>query len=196
MALCRREGIATVLVTNGCVNSAPAAEILALTDAANVDLKCFSAETYEKVLGGNLEAVLRFIETARSTGTHLEISTLIVPGLNDGDGETRRCAEFIAGLSPDIPWHLGAYHPDYRYGAPPTSPAALAAIARMGRERLRYVYTGNIPGERNDTPCARCGAILVSRRGYRVDRRGLAAEETPRGSVFRCARCGEPAPIA
>jgi pyruvate formate lyase activating enzyme len=196
MALCRREGIANVLVTNGCVNSEPAAEILALTDAANVDLKCFSAETYEKVLGGNLEAVLRFIETAHRTGTHLEVTTLIVPGLNDSEDETRLCAEFIAGLSPDIPWHLSAYHPDYRYEAPATAPAALASIARMGREHLRYVYTGNIPGEHNDTLCSRCGATLVSRRGYRVDNRGLAPLKTPRGKVYRCACCGETAPIA
>jgi pyruvate formate lyase activating enzyme len=195
MALCRREGIANVLVTNGCVNSAPAAEILALTDAANVDLKCFSAETYEKVLGGNLEAVLRFIEAAHRTGTHLEITTLIVPGLNDSDDETTRCADFIAGLSRDIPWHLSAYHPDYRYDAPPTAAAALASIARMGRERLRYVYTGNIPGEHNDTACPNCGATLVSRRGYRVDTRGLALQESPGGKVYRCARCGEIAPI-
>jgi pyruvate formate lyase activating enzyme len=195
MALCRGAGIATVLVTNGCVNSAPAAEILALTDAANVDLKCFSEETYEKVLGGNLGAVLRFIETARAAGTHLEITTLVVPGLNDGADETTRCADFIAGLSRDIPWHLSAYHPDYRYDAPPTSAAALAAIARMGRERLRYVYTGNISGERNDTACPHCGATLVLRQGYRVDARGLALREGPGGRAYRCARCGEAAPI-
>jgi pyruvate formate lyase activating enzyme len=194
MALCRREGIANVLVTNGCVNPAPAAEILALTDAANVDLKCFSAETYEKVLGGSLEAVLGFIEGAHRAGTHLEITTLVVPGLNDGEAETGRCAEFIAGLSRDIPWHISAYHPDYRYEAPATSPATVAAIARRGRERLRYVYTGNIPGERNDTACARCGAVLVSRRGYRVEVRGL--EETPRGKGYRCAGCGETAAIS
>jgi pyruvate formate lyase activating enzyme len=195
MALCRREGIATVLVTNGCVNGAPAAELLALADAANVDLKCFSAQTYEKVLGGNLETVLRFIEAAHSGGTHLEITTLVVPGLNDGAAETALCADFIAGLSRDIPWHISAYHPDYRYDAPPATADALAAIARMGRERLRYVYTGNIPGEHNDTACPRCGATLVSRRGYRVEARGLALREGPGGRVYRCARCGEPAPI-
>nr|BBE38040.1 pyruvate-formate lyase activating enzyme [uncultured Treponema sp.] len=195
MALCRRAGIATALVTNGCVNKAPAAEILALTDAANVDLKCFSAETYEKVLGGNLDAVLRFIEAAHRAGTHLEITTLVVPGLNDSEAETRRCAEFIAGLSPGIPWHLSAYHPDYRYEAPATAPAALAAVARMAREQLRYVYTGNIPGERNDTPCPCCGAMLVSRRGYRVDTRGLSAQETGQGMVYRCARRGAAATI-
>jgi pyruvate formate lyase activating enzyme len=195
MALCRREGIANVLVTNGCVNPEPAAEILALTDAANVDLKCFSEETYEKVLGGNLGAVLGFIEAAHRVGTHLELTTLVVPGLNDGEEETRRCAEFIAGLSPDIPWHLSAYHPDYRYGAPPTTAAALASIARMGRERLRYVYTGNNPGERNVTPCPRCGATLVSRRGSRDDVAGLAPQETARGRGYCCRWCGEMAPL-
>jgi pyruvate formate lyase activating enzyme len=194
MALCRQQGIANVLVTNGCVNNAPAAELLALTDAVNVDLKCFSQETYKKVLGGSLETVLRFIEAAHRT-THLEVTTLVVPGLNDSGDETAACADFIAGLSPDIPWHISAYHPDYRYDAPATAAAALAAVARMGRERLRYVYTGNIRGELNDTACPCCGATLVSRRGYRVDVRGLAPEEGPRGRRYRCASCGEPAPI-
>jgi pyruvate formate lyase activating enzyme len=194
MALCRREGIANVLVTNGCVNQAPAAEILALTDAVNVDLKCFSAKTYKNVLGGDLDTVLRFIETAHMI-SHLEITTLVVPGLNDGEDETGACVDFIAGLSADIPWHLSAYHPDYRYDAPATDPAALATIARMGRERLRYVYTGNIAGEQNDTPCPRCGATLVSRRGYRTDTRGLVLEQGPRGASYHCASCHAPAPI-
>jgi pyruvate formate lyase activating enzyme len=184
-----------VLVTNGCVNPEPAAELLALADAVNVDLKCFSAKTYEKVLGGNLDAVLGFIETAYAMGTHLEITTLVVPGLNDGEAETRRCRDFIAGLSPEIPWHISAYHPDYRYDAPASEPAALTAIARMGRERLNYVYTGNVPGERNDTACPRCGAALVSRRGYRVDVRGLELEESDGGKIYRCAACGKSAPI-
>jgi pyruvate formate lyase activating enzyme len=195
MALCRKEGIANVLVSNGCINAEPAAAILALTDAAKIDLKCFSEGTYEKVLGGSLMTVRGFIEAAHAAGVHLELTTLIVPGLNDGDEENRRCAEYIAGIAREIPWHLSAYHPDYRYDAPPTSPATLAAIARMGREHLFYVYTGNIPGETNDTVCPHCGAVLVSRRGYRVDTRGLAAVETAGGKAYRCAACGEAAPV-
>jgi pyruvate formate lyase activating enzyme len=195
MTLCRKAGIANVLVTNGCVNSEPAAEILALTDAVNIDLKCFSAETYEKVLGGNLDTVLRFIEAAHSAATYPEITTLVVPGLNDGNAETGRCMEFIAGISPDIPWHISAYHPDYRYDAPATTAAALASIAARARGRLRYVYAGNVPGERNDTACLRCGQTLVSRRGYRVDTRGLALKETAEEKVCRCAHCGETTPI-
>ncbi|GHT85069.1 AmmeMemoRadiSam system radical SAM enzyme [Spirochaetia bacterium] len=202
MALCRKEGIANVLVSNGCINGEPAAEILALTDAANIDLKCFSEETYETGLGGKLGTVLRFIEAAYTAGVHLELTTLIVPGLNDGDDETRRCAQYIAGISREIPWHLSIYHPDYRYDAPPTSPAALAKIARMGREHLSYVYTGNVPGESadavgpNDTKCPHCGAVLVSRRGYRVDTAGLSVKDTVGAVVYCCAACGTPSPIA
>jgi pyruvate formate lyase activating enzyme len=195
MALCRKAGIANVLVSNGCINAEPAAAILALTDAANIDLKCFSCVTYEKVLGGKLGTVLGFIEAAHAAGVHLELTTLIVPGLNDGADETRRCAEYIAGISREIPWHLSAYHPDYRYDAPPTIPAALAAIARMGREHLSYVYTGNVSGESagigpNDTRCPCCGAVLVSRRGYRVDSGGLALREIDGKQRYCCAKCG------
>jgi pyruvate formate lyase activating enzyme len=196
MALCRKTGIANVLVSNGCINAEPATAILALTDAANIDLKCFSEGTYEKVLGGKLGTVLGFIEAAYTAGVHLELTTLIVPGLNDGADETRRCAEYISGISREIPWHLSAYHPDYRWDAPPTSPASLAAIARMGREHLSYVYTGNVPGESNDTNCPHCGAVLVSRRGYRVDTSSLALKEIDGKQVYRCAKCGEAAPIA
>ncbi len=195
MALCRREGIANVLVSNGCINPEPAAEILALTDAANIDLKCFSNDTYERVLGGKLGTALGFIKTAHAAGVHLEITTLIVPGLNDSDAETRLCAEFIAGLSREIPWHLSAYHPDYRWDAPPTSPASLAQIARMGREQLSYVYTGNIVGE-NNTPCPHCGAVLVSRRGYRVDCTGLAQKQVDGKQVYCCTKCGGGTPIS
>ncbi|MDR2738498.1 MAG: AmmeMemoRadiSam system radical SAM enzyme [Treponema sp.] len=195
MALCHGEGIANVLVSNGCINAEPAAEILTLTDAANIDLKCFSEETSEKILGGKLGTVLSFIEAAYTAGVHLEITTLIVPSLNDSDTETRGCAEFIAGINREIPWHLSAYHPDYRYEAPPTNPTALLKIARMGREYLSYVYTGNIPGESNDTPCPNCGATLVSRRGYRVDNGGLALKQINGKQVYCCAKCGETAPV-
>jgi pyruvate formate lyase activating enzyme len=188
MTLARRAGIANILVSNGCINTGAAAEILALTDAANVDLKCFSGETYARILGGNLEAVLHFISAAHTMGIHLELTTLLVPGLNDGETEFRAATGFIAGLSPAIPWHLSAYHPDWRWNAPPTDPAKLAAAAREARRSLFHVYTGNIPGERNDTSCPRCGGILVERRGYRINSSGLASGP----SGYRCVRCGEP----
>ncbi|GHV56927.1 AmmeMemoRadiSam system radical SAM enzyme [Spirochaetia bacterium] len=163
MKQARKQGIANVLVTNGCINEKVAAEILPLTDAANIDLKCFSEETYTKVLGGNLPLVLNFIRMAHEAGVHVEITTLVIPGLNDSDEELDKCATFIAGLAPknswsfapkaklrgvsakaETPWHLSAYHPDYRWNAPPTDPARLIQAAKRAQENLRYVYTGNI----------------------------------------------------
>ncbi|MDR2435685.1 MAG: AmmeMemoRadiSam system radical SAM enzyme [Treponema sp.] len=188
MSLARKHGIANVLVTNGCVRAEAASEILPLSDAANIDLKCFSPETYSKVLGGDLQTVLDFIALALRAGVHVEITTLIVPDLNDTEEELVRCADFIAGL-PETPWHLSAYHPDYRWNAPQTDPAFLLRTAERARKKLRYVYTGNIAAEKNDTLCPHCGEVLVRRRAYRVDAGGLAS---PAGGerFYRCAACG------
>jgi len=156
MKLARQHGIANVLVTNGCINKEAAITILQYTDAANVDLKCFSAETYKNVLGGDLQTVLDFIKLCYKMNVHLEITTLVVPDLNDSEEELSSIADFIAsldneflGTSPapgtlSVPWHLTAYHPDYRWNAPPTNPNFLKRIAGEARKKLRYVYTGNI----------------------------------------------------
>jgi pyruvate formate lyase activating enzyme len=154
MTLVRKQGAANVLVTNGCVNAEAAREILALTDAANIDLKCFSEETYRTVLGGNLNTVRDFITLAVEMGVHTEITTLVVPGLNDGGDELETCGTFIAGLRRDgegmgtIPWHLSAYHPDYRWQAPPTEARILREAARTARQRLRHVHLGNVAPRR------------------------------------------------
>jgi pyruvate formate lyase activating enzyme len=190
MALARRHGIANVLVSNGCVNVNAAREILALVSAANIDLKSFSAETYETILGGNLETVLDFIRLAVSMRVHVEITTLVVPGLNDSEEEPGRCADFIASLSDTIPYHISAYHPDYRWNAPATRPALLLNCAEAARVKLRYVYTGNIAdGTFSDTACPHCGTALVRRSGYRIDSSGLAAPEGEE-PFYRCAACG------
>jgi pyruvate formate lyase activating enzyme len=193
MALARRHGIANVLVTNGCANAEAAREILSLTDAANIDLKCFSAESYAEVLGGDRETVCGFIRLACEMGVHVEVTTLVVPGLNDSDEELDSCADFIASLKVEIPWHLSAYHPDYRWNAPPTDPDMLRRIAEKAREKIRFVYTGNISGGYNDTACPHCGAILVRRRGYRVEMPGLSVLEG--GHFYHCAKCGKETPI-
>jgi pyruvate formate lyase activating enzyme len=192
MALARQGGIRNVLVSNGSVNGEAAGEVLSLTDAANIDLKSFSPDTYARLLGGNLQAVLGFIRAAREKKVHLEVTTLVVPGLNDGEGEIGEIADFLAALDRDIPWHLSAYHPAYRWQAPATAPELLEALARRGREKLAFVYTGNTGG-RNDTLCPQCGAPLVRRRAYRVDPGGLT--RTPPDGGYRCARCGSPAPF-
>ncbi|MDR0624533.1 MAG: radical SAM protein, partial [Treponema sp.] len=201
MALARKGGIANVLVSNGCVNAEAAGEILSLTDAVNVDLKCFSEKTYAAVLGGNLKTVLDFISLAVHCGVHTEITTLVVPGLNDGEKELENCGAFIAGLGRDdqgmgtVPWHLSAYHPDYRWNAPPTEGARLREAARRARKRLRHVYTGNMAGETNDTRCPACGAVLVKRRGYQVDTTGLELCREGEEIFYRCGSCQVKAPV-
>jgi len=197
MALAHKHGIANVLVTNGCVNAEAAKEILSLTDAANIDLKCFSPNTYKKVLGGDLQTVLEFIKLACAR-VHVEITTLVVGGLNDSDEELNACADFIAGLcdgpgAAEIPWHLSAYHPDYRWNAPATDPDFLLAAAEKARGKLRYVYTGNIAAG-NNTACPHCGAILVRRSGYRIDSAGLAPPAKGE-KMYRCAGCGGITPV-
>jgi pyruvate formate lyase activating enzyme len=190
----RKAGVANVLVTNGCVNAEAASEILDLCDAANIDLKCFSEETYSKVLGGDLATVKAFIRMAVQKGVHVEISTLVVPGLNDSQGELDSCRDFIAEQNTNIPWHLSAYHPNYKWNAPATKSAFLVASAERGREKLNYVYTGNIAGD-NNTPCPGCAKLLVSRRAYRTDTTGLSLKEENGKAAYFCASCGQKAPF-
>jgi pyruvate formate lyase activating enzyme len=194
--LAREEGVSNVLVTNGCVNAEAAAEIIPLLDAVNVDLKCFSRETYRDILGGDLDAVLAFISASYEAGVHVELTTLMVPGMNDSDAEMDSITRFIADLGA-IPWHLSAYHPDWHWDAPPTSPAALLRAVERARKVLPYVYGGNIPGEENETPCPHCGSTLIRRQGYQVDTGGLAikAAEPGRKECYCCASCGEEAPV-
>jgi pyruvate formate lyase activating enzyme len=197
MTLAHRHGIANVLVTNGCANAEAAQEILSFTDAANIDLKCFSAETYSSVLGGSstsfhncMETILGFIRIASLQGVHVEITTLVVPGLNDSTDELDSCANFIASVNKCIPWHLSAYHPDYRWNAPPTDPGLLIKTKERADKKLAFVYTGNITAERNNTVCLSCEALLIRRNGYRVETPGLAVPA--KGEKFyRCKKCNE-----
>lgn len=189
--LARAAGLATVLVTNGCLNEEPARELLALIDAANVDLKCWSEAVYRERLGGDRAAVLRFIELA-AQACELEVTTLVVPGISEGKEEMGEIAAFLAGLDRRIPLHLSAYHPDYRYREPPSPPELLLRLADRARRSLDYVYLGNLGALPADTYCASCGALLVRRRGYQVDASGLEAagkkEKAP--ALARCRACG------
>jgi pyruvate formate lyase activating enzyme len=189
MTLAREAGIANVLVSNGCISDAGAEAVLRLTEAVNIDLKCFSEGTYTRLLQGDLAAVLAFITRAFETGVHLEVTTLVVPGLNDREEEIDRGVAFLASLSPQIPLHLSAYHPAYTWEAPATDPLRLQALASRARETLAYVYTGNLPGSSQDTICPRCGRAVIRREGYRIDTSGLC----PDGSC--CRWCGNALPI-
>ena len=177
-------GLLNNFVTNGYMTSEALETIAPYLDAANVDLKAFKDETYKKVCGARLEPVLESIRLMPKLGIWVEVTTLVVPGLNDGTEELAAIARFIASVDPAIPWHLSRFHPDYEYTrAPPTTVAALRAAAETGRrEGLRHVYIGNVSGESEDTLCAACGIVLIRRRGFAV------VDNALRDS--RCPSCG------
>ena len=192
MGLAREAGLANVLVTNGCVTDEAAREVLALCDAANVDLKSGNPATYSAALGGDLDAVKRFIAIALELGVHTEATTLVVTGMNDSEDEIRTCAGFLSSLSSDLPYHLSAYHPDYRYRECATDTAELFRFAGIAREALNYVYVGNAADETNDSKCPSCGKTVVARRGYRIDTSGLVPDAA---GGARCAACAAPLPF-
>jgi pyruvate formate lyase activating enzyme len=168
--LARQAGLFNNFVTNGYMTAEALEAIHPALDAANVDLKAFRDETYRKVCGARLEPVLASIRRMKALGVWVEVTTLVVPGLNDSVEELEGMARFIASVDPDIPWHVSRFHPDYEYtGTPATPVPTLRAAAEAGRrEGLRYIYVGNVPGESEDTSCRTCGALLIRRRGFTV----------------------------
>jgi pyruvate formate lyase activating enzyme len=186
---CRARGLKAVAVTAGYMNAAPRAEFYRHVDAANVDLKAFSDEFYHRVCGGRLGAVLDTLEHIRhGTAVWLEITNLLIPGLNDAPEETDAMTRWIVErLGPDVPVHFTAFHPDWKLRDRPPTPAATLARAReIARANgVRHAYTGNVRDVAGQsTACHGCGAILIERDGYelgawRLDERG------------RCAACGE-----
>jgi pyruvate formate lyase activating enzyme len=182
----RQAGLKNVLVTNGFIQEGAAAELLPWIDAANIDLKAFKGESYVKVLGGSLEAVKAFIAQA-AAGIHVEVTTLIVPGMNDSPAEIDALAAWLASISRDIAFHVSAYRPAWKSKQPPTSLLSLAECIAAAKRHLRYVYSGNAAGMDSDTRCPVCGALLVKRRGYQVEIGELEGN--------RCTRCGAKIPI-
>jgi pyruvate formate lyase activating enzyme len=186
--LARAAGLANTFVTNGFMTAEALAMIRPVLDAANVDLKAFRDETYRKVCGARLQPVLDSITAMRMFGIWVEVTTLVVPGMNDGDGELRDIARFLAGVDRDLPWHLSRYHPDFEYTQAPATPiSTLRRAAEIGREEgLRFIYIGNVAGEGDPTLCPNCGTTLLRRQGF------VLTENRLRGD--RCLKCGERIP--
>lgn len=180
-------GLLTLYVSNGSATPEVLDYLRPCTDAIKIDFKSMSAASYRR-LGAVLARVLDGIRLAHERGFWLEIVTLVVPGFNDSEAELREMARFIQSLSPDIPWHVTAFHPDYRMRtASSTSTTALVRAAEIGREEgLRYVYLGNRAGAASafeHTYCPTCRALLVERRGFRV----LANRITRAGACPQCS---------
>jgi pyruvate formate lyase activating enzyme len=186
--LAKTKGLKTAFVSNGFATKEGLDYLLPWLDALKVDLKSMREDQYRRI-GGRLQPVLDTIRSAREKGTWVEVVTLVIPGFNDSTEELWEAGRFVASVSPEIPWHVTAYHPDYKMlDAPPTPVETLQRAAEIGQEAgLQYVYAGNIPGRvgsLEDTHCPKCGACVIQRRGYRIIQNQL----TQAGGCPNCAQ--------
>lgn len=162
-------GLKNLFVTSGYMTREALQLIAPVLHGANVDLKSFSDRYYRKVCGATLAPVLETIKGLRELGVWVEITTLVIPGLNDSDEELTALTEWLTSVDRDIPWHVSAFYPAYKMAdVPPTPLWTLNRAALIGKKAgLRYVYTGNIPGSGwEDTTCTGCGRRLLQRRGF------------------------------
>ena len=186
--IAHQNGLLNIFVTNGFISPEPVNYINEYLDAANVDLKSFSENFYKKLVGAKLAPVLDTLKLMKKLNIWVEVTTLIIPGCNDSPEELKDIARFLVEISPKIPWHVSAFYPTYKLtSAPRTPPETLRKARRIGLDAgLRYVYTGNIPGDEGEnTFCHNCGKIIIERTGYRVGAVNIRAG--------RCAFCGTPA---
>ncbi|MCK6583671.1 MAG: AmmeMemoRadiSam system radical SAM enzyme [Anaerolineales bacterium] len=187
----KANGLMCAYVSNGN-NTAEVMDYLApYLSAYKVDLKCMDDKNYRK-LGGTLQSTLDGIKRARQHGLWVEVVTLVIPGFNDSNEELWDAARFLAEVSTDIPWHVTAFHKDYKMTDPDNTDAkTLIRAAEIGREAgLKFVYAGNLPGtvgEYEDTVCPNCSHRLVKRRGYFILENRLTGEG-------KCPKCGEAIP--
>jgi pyruvate formate lyase activating enzyme len=184
-------GLTCVYISNGNATPEVLEYLRPYLTGYKIDLKTMQDRHYRQ-LGGVLEHVLETIRRVYELGLWLEIVTLVVPGFNDSPDELMDAAQFIASVSRDIPWHVTAFHPDYKIVAPPpTTVKTLLQAAEIGEEAgLRYVYAGNIPGrvgEYENTRCPSCQMTLIRRAGYVIIDYQITAEGT-------CPRCSTPIP--
>ena len=181
-------GLANIFVTNGYMTQEMLELFHPFLDAANVDLKAFRKETYHRYVGAGLLPILDNLKLMKQLGIWLEVTTLVIPDLNDDPAELRDAARFIAlELGTDTPWHISRFFPAYKMvGVPPTPIAKLQQAQWIGiEEGLHYVYVGNIPDDRDqNTFCPECGGLLIWRKGY-----WIAENKIQEG---RCPNCGTP----
>jgi len=178
------EGKKNVMVSNGYICEEPLGELMDYMDAFNIDLKGFSDEFYCKQAGARLKPVLETLQNIRKRGRHLEITCLVIPSLNDGEGPFRDMVKWISEvLGKDTVLHLSRYHPAYKLNLSATSAACLERLYHLAKDRLRYVYVGNINlKDFQDTRCSVCGEILIRRNGYQVEKGRLSSD----GSCMQC----------
>lgn len=187
----QQAGLKCAFVSNGNATPEALRYLQPYLSAYKIDLKTMQDKHYRQ-LGGVLQNVLDSIRLAHELGLWVEVVTLVVPGFNDSTEELMEAARFITSVSPDIPWHVTAFHPDYKMtNPPPTSVSTLVRAAEIGEEAgLNFVYAGNIPGRTKgyeNTCCPKCRTILIERTGYTVQNYHITAQGT-------CPKCGTKIP--
>ncbi|MFO7871453.1 MAG: AmmeMemoRadiSam system radical SAM enzyme [Kiritimatiellia bacterium] len=181
--LATEKGMKNIFVTNAYIGSEALETITPFLHGANIDLKAFSDETYRKLCAARLQPVLDNIRLYYESGIWIEITTLVIPGWNDSDGELENIAGFIASVDTAIPWHVTRFSPAYRLAdAPPTPVETLERALEAGRKAgLKYVYIGNIPHrEATRTTCPECGAAVIDRSEFGLRPSTLADNHCPK----------------
>ena len=183
--LAHDRGLKNVFVTNGYMTREALEALAPCLDAANVDLKSFRDDFYRRQCGARLAPVLESLRKMKEMGIWVEVTTLLIPGLNDSEEELHDMASFVASLGLETPWHISRFHPRYHMQQrSATSAAAIHRAVEIGRAcGMKYVYSGNLPGDEGEnTSCFHCGGLLISRHGFQIEQMNLA------GSA--CSRCG------
>lgn len=185
----KEKGLKNIFVSNGYMTDNVIKMLAPLVTAINIDLKSFSDSFYKKVCGARLAPVLSSIARFKELGVWVEVTTLVIPGMNDSEGELTEIASFIAGVDPHMPWHVTGFYPTYKMSdIPPTGTKILAKARRIGFEQgLKYVYSGNRPGEIGENSiCHSCGSEVILRHGFQIVANRLQAG--------CCPECGETIP--
>jgi len=184
--LARNEGLYTVMVSNGYVNSEPLSEIIQFIDAFNIDLKAFNNTFYKKLTGSDIEPVKNSLKQIAREGKHLEVTTLIIPGQNDKESEMQLQSEWMAGeLGKNVPLHLSRYFPMHKRDDPATSQETLNSLFEIASKNLNHVYMGNtVSDSGQNTCCPECGQTVTIRSGYNTRLVNL-------DSKGRCTNCGK-----
>lgn len=186
--LAKKRGLKNIYVSNGFESTEAFNYIKDYLDAINIDLKSFRSEFYQKISKSKIEPVLNNIKKFFQSGIETELTTLIIPGYNDSQGELSATANFIVNVSKDIPWHISAFYPAYQMlNVSPTPRKTLIGAYEIGKKAgLHYVYVGNVlDSKRSATFCPNCNRLLVGRDGYYIDVRGLDLDKG------RCRGCQE-----
>jgi len=185
--LAKEHGLKTVYVSNGFESKEALDEISPYIDAMNIDLKGATEDYYAKICGARLAPVKANIERLWKQGMWIEVTTLIEPNHNDDDKGLTEIAEFLVGVSPDMPWHISRYFPCYKMTDPPTPLSTLQKAYDIGKKAgLKYVYVGNVfSGKLENTYCPKCNELLIERHGYSVQN-NLKDN--------RCPKCSEAIP--